>query len=252
MPAFLRLPDWSAVVEVALLTLLLYAALRPLRSLKFVRAAWAILAFLVVAQVAARQGFLSLWWVAENLGQFLPILLVIIFQKEIRNQIEGISLAGWFRGRMGGASDNETTAREIMAALRELRRARLGALVVLEGKTQLESVLGELGGVPVEARVSSGLLLSIFNRRSPLHDGAVIIKNGRVERAKVIVPLPPGGREASAFGTRHRAAMSATDGTDAVAIVVSEENQTVSISRAGQLRVGLDEARIEEILVESL
>ncbi|MCH7493088.1 DNA integrity scanning protein DisA nucleotide-binding domain protein [bacterium] len=245
--------DASAVVEVVLLTLLFFAILRPLRSVKLVRAAGAILAFLLVAQFAASLGLVSLWWVVENLGQFIPILLVIIFQKEIRNQIEGISLASWFRGRaLAGGGASASARKEIMAAMRELRRARLGALIVIEGRTDLESVLGELGGVAVEARVSTPLLMSIFHLRSPLHDGGVIIKNGRIAKAKVIIPLPAGGPGSVSYGTRHRAAMSATDGTDALALVVSEETQVISVSRAGQLQMGLDEARIEEMLGEAL
>ncbi len=242
--------SFKTVIETLFVTVLFYTVLRPLRSRKFLRIAWSIIAVVLLAELLEALGFLAVSWIIERAGVLLPILFVVLFQTEIRRSLEGISVKGWFKGSvLNSNEDAGILVSTVMGSLREFKRSRLGALLIFEGSDRLENILGELGGVELDSKVTIGLLKSIFQTQSPLHDGAVIIRSGRVRRAQVIIPLPPGGEEYKGYGTRHRAAQSSTGGTGALAIVVSEENQSVSISEGGQLKQNLSFERVEEELI---
>ncbi len=242
---------FKTVIETLFVTVLFYTVLRPLRSKKFLRIAWSIIAVVLLAKALEAMGFLAVSWIIERAGVLLPILFVVLFQTEIRRSLEGISVKGWFKGSvLSNTEDAGILVSTIMGSLREFKRSRLGALLIFEGTDRLENILGELGGVELDSKVTVGLLKSIFQIQSPLHDGAVVIRSGRVRKAQVIIPLPPGGAEYKGYGTRHRAAQSATGGTGALSIVVSEENQSVSISEGGQLKQNLSFERVEEELIK--
>lgn len=242
---------FKTVIETLFVTVLFYTVLRPLRSKKFLRIAWSIIAVVLLAKLLEAWGFLAVSWIIERAGVLLPILFVVLFQTEIRRSLEGISVKGWFKGSvLSNSEDAGILVSTMMGSLREFKRSRLGALLIFEGSDRLENILGELGGVELDSKVTVGLLKSIFQTQSPLHDGAVVIRAGRVRRAQVIIPLPPGGAEYKGYGTRHRAAQSSTGGTGALAIVVSEENQSISISEGGQLKQNLSFERVEEELIK--
>jgi len=242
---------FKTVIETLFVTVLFYTVLRPLRSKKFLRIAWSIIAVVLLAKALEAMGFLAVSWIIERAGVLLPILFVVLFQTEIRRSLEGISVKGWFKGSvLSNTEDAGILVSTIMGSLREFKRSRLGALLIFEGSDRLENILGELGGVELDSKATVGLLKSIFQIQSPLHDGAVVIRSGRVRKAQVIIPLPPGGSEYKGYGTRHRAAQSSTGGTGALSIVVSEENQSVSISEGGQLKQNLSFERVEEELIK--
>lgn len=246
------MPTGSIVLETLFLTGVIYWTLRPLKSAKFLRTFWTIMSVLVVAWFLQRGGWLSLMWLLGKAGLLLPILFVILFQNDIKTKMGGISLKGWLGGVVGGEDGKEEIVSTILGAIRELRRSRLGALFVFEGETSLSSVLGDLGGVSLNASLSIDLIKSIFHTHSPLHDGAVIIRKGRIKKAQVIIPLPAGGSGMAGFGTRHRAGKSASSGTDALSVILSEETGKVSLCMRGQIQEGIDLSTVQRILLEEL
>jgi diadenylate cyclase len=139
---------------------------------------------------------------------------------------------------------------EIVRATQTLAQKRIGALIVLERDTQLDDQVE--GGVTLDAGVSRELLVSLFLPYSPLHDGAVLIQNGRISRASVILPLSNRQDLPQDLGTRHRAALGLAAETDAVVLVVSEETAGISIVHAGEIRRAVDPARLRTSLREVL
>jgi diadenylate cyclase len=136
---------------------------------------------------------------------------------------------------------------EIAKASTELSKHKIGALIVIEREVGLKSYIES--GITVDAKVTSYLLISIFIPRSPLHDGAVVIQNGRVVAAGCVLPLPAEDRDfPKALGMRHRAAVGISEETDAVCVVVSEETGAVSVAHAGRLTHGLDEEALARTL----
>ena len=135
---------------------------------------------------------------------------------------------------------------ELLEAFFELARLKRGAIVAIQGEVGLDEYAET--GSPVDAPVSSQLLKTIFTPYTPMHDGAVIIKGGRIVTAGAILPLTQLPVQDKSLGTRHRAALGLSEETDAVVVVVSEETSRISVARGGRMEVGVDEARLREIL----
>ena len=187
----------------------------------------------LVSQVA---GLVTLQWIMNHFVQNIFLILVILFQNEIRR-----ALVQMGEGRPFFSSPpyaHISSLEEITKAAERLREARLGALIVIERNTPL----GEIHetGVRLDARVSEELLVSLFQPTSPLHDGAVIVDRDRVVSAGCFLPLDPTGKLAKELGTRHQAALSISRETDAVTVVISEEKGTISLAYEGRLLFSLD------------
>ena len=166
------------------------------------------------------------------------VALVVVFQPELRRALERIGRVGSF-GWLLSPSDRaatERTADEIAHAAALMSAQKIGALIVIERETGLEDTAES--GVMLHADLSSELLGTIFMPRSPLHDGAVIVRDDRILAAGALLPLTETSLQSERFGTRHRAALGITEGTDAVVVVVSEENGQMSlVERARIVRI---------------
>jgi diadenylate cyclase len=175
--------------------------------------------------------------------------LPIVFQPELRRALEQIGRGRFFRR---AAADDEAAAERLVeivaAAAFRLAREGLGALIVIEGRTGLREYVES--GTALDAKLSVELLLAIFNKQSPLHDGAVIVRDLLIEGAACFLPLSENQIVAERhLGTRHRAGIGLTEQADAVVVVVSEETRTVSVARAGRLSVRIDdEERLRKVL----
>jgi diadenylate cyclase len=144
----------------------------------------------------------------------------------------------------------ESVYDEIVLAVMTLATSRIGALIVIERSVSLHSVAES--GVRLDARISYDLLVTIFNPSTPLHDGAVIIRNEKISAASVFLPLTKNPEISRELGTRHRAAIGITEDTDAVVIVVSEETGIISFAESGQIRRNLDAATLRVLLLRSV
>ncbi len=185
-------------------------------------------------------------------GRFWPeaaLALVIILQPEIRQALAAI---GRLPGRRLAEPETRLAVEEVLRAAVALANRRIGALIVIERTQELLDAV-EVGSI-VDARVSKDLLISVFLPYSPLHDGAVILRGGRIAAAGCFLPLSaraPSG-EASGTGTRHRAAIGITEDSDAIAIVVSEESGAISLVADGEIERDLDAEALRRKLAASL
>jgi uncharacterized protein (TIGR00159 family) len=205
--------------------------------------------FVLIAALVASRVFelVTLRLILDNLLGPGVLIIVVLFQNDIRR-----ALARMGRGLFPSvpAEQESQVVEEVVRAAQTLSRRRIGALVVLERETGLDDQIE--AGTRVDAEVTKDLLVSIFVPTSPLHDGAVLIQNGRVSYAGSILPLTLKQELPEGLGTRHRAALGITEETDAVVIVVSEETSTISVVMAGEIVSGLDAPRLREALTEIL
>jgi len=241
---FLQRPaiGWSDALDIAIVSVLVYELLLLIRG---TRAAQMALSgsFLLALY------FLSQWlqletvnWVIRNLGAYVVIAIIVLFQSDIRRALAHFGRAPFFRYFDRGEQADETIE-ELVVAASTLAAKRIGAIVVLERQIGLRNYIE--GGIPLDAMVTYDLLASIFQPASPLHDGAVIVQGDRIAAAACFLPLSVNPRVSRDLGTRHRAALGLTEENDAVAIVVSEETGAISLARNGDLerRLTADDLR---------
>ena len=180
-----------------------------------------------------------------------PLALIIIFQPEIRNVLEQIGktqLLG--RHKVLTVDERERLVYEIVTAVEYLRKARIGALIVLERDISLANYIEK--AKKVYADLSSDLLISIFFPNNPLHDGGVIIQGNRISCAGAVFPTSNSSKVSKKFGTRHRAALGITEESDAISVVVSEETGRVSIAVKGELFYNLSIDDVRMMLIDEL
>jgi len=230
-------------LDIAFVSVALYLGIVALRSARAGPALGGI-GILVAAYLAARQVGMQLTaWLFQGFFAVLVIVLVVIFQSELRRLFERIAVVGLRRGRAHEA--HPQTADALVRSAIELARNREGALIVVCGHDPVERYVE--GGVLLGGRVSEALLLSLFEKHSPGHDGAVIVEGDQVVRFGAQLPLSSDFAQLRRRGTRHSAALGLAERCDAVCLVVSEERGQISIAREGVLR-GLEKP--EDVAVE--
>lgn len=234
-----------AVVDVLITTLVIYYILRLLRDSR----AWQLLKGLILiiafALAGSLAGLTTLGFILNNTISVLAIAFVIIFQPELRRALETVGRSSFVV--LGGP---ESPAKEgvihnmiesIVRACEQMSAAHTGALIIIERETRLTELLEQENVVTLDSTISSTILQQIFYTGSPLHDGAVLIRDGRIAGARIHVPLSDNYHLRRDYGTRHRAAVGASEIGDTIAIVVSEERGSISIAIEGRLFV-LDNA----------
>lgn len=232
MPSFL--PDIRVVdvLDVALVAALIYAVIVALRA---ARAGLAVagMGILVATSLAARWlGMQLTAWLLQGFLAVFVVVLVVVFQAELRGIFERIAAIGLRRGRETTPTVDATSA--IVRACAELARTRTGALIVVEGRDPLERHLS--GGTRLDGQLSDVLLLSLFDKNAPSHDGAVVVRGDRVRGFAAHLPLSADVAQLQRRGTRHAAALGLAERTDAFCIVVSEERGTLSLAHEARLR----------------
>ena len=223
---------WRDAVDILLVTLVIYRIFTLFRGTRAMQMLVGV-GVLVAASVAARQLELhSLGWLLDTLWSFWVVVLVVLFQPELRRALTTLGHAGALHALFGGAgAETLRVVDEIASVAGSLAERRIGALIVIERGTGLRQY-AELG-VALDALVSADLLTSLFLPYSPLHDGAAFIRDDRVVAAGCFLPLSRNSQLARQLGTRHRAALGVTEETDAVAVVVSEETGRLSLAVDG-------------------
>jgi uncharacterized protein (TIGR00159 family) len=190
---------------------------------------------------------LTLAWLLDNFLASAVLIIIVLFQADIRRALARVG-RGFFP-RLSERQESQIVE-EVVRACQTLSGRRNGALVVLERRTGLDDQIE--AGIPLDANVTKELITSIFAPTSPLHDGAVVIQNGRVSFAGSILPLTLRTDLPEGVGTRHRAAVGITEETDAVVIVVSEETGSISVVMGGEMIRGLDAPRLRVVLRDAL
>lgn len=194
--------------------------------------------------------FYTLNWILDTTMTVGVIAILIVFQPELRRALEYIGRSRFFTKsfvEIRGESLKEIFS-EIVDAVASLSRQKIGALIVIERETGLSEVAET--GTKIEGKVSSDLLINIFIPNTPLHDGAVIIKDDTIKAAGCFLPLTDNTSLSKDLGTRHRAALGISERSDCLAIVVSEETGSISIAENGSLARYLDTKTLEQILMD--
>ena len=247
---FSQLPPLTAaaVIEILILAFVIYHLLLLIKGAGTAQfLVWTVL--LAAVYYGAQWGQLQvITWLLGNLFPFLVFALVVLFQAEIRRWLARISRNPF------GASFSPFEARQvvedILMAVSRLCSQRIGALIVLERETALRTYTES--GIPLQAPLSHDLLVTIFQPKAPLHDGAVILRKDKVVAAACFLPLSVNPIWGTQLGTRHRAAVGITEETDAVAIAVSEETGTISLAVHGSIELDISTGRLTERLSEIL
>jgi uncharacterized protein (TIGR00159 family) len=236
------------VIDVLFLTLIAYYLYLWFRGTKALKALIGLLALGLVFTIARSWGLFLTTWVFQILWQVLIILLIILFQPEIRQVLERVNpftRQSWRKFPIQGH-----WAETLADACFRMSRRRIGALIVVERDDRVNELLS--GGVHVMGDPTPELLLSIFNKRAPLHDGAVIVRKGKVVSAANYLPLTTSDELPHHWGTRHRAAMGLSEKCDAWTIVVSEERGDVAMARNGVMGDIENADSLKETLIKDL
>lgn len=251
----LDFPDISMspvdIVEILIISFLFYYVLlwiKNTRAWNLFKGIMIILIFILIALIFHMNTIL---WLAENLLSVGLLALVIIFQPELRKALEnlgGKNLFGrWLNfGKTENDRFSDRTIEELIKASYAMGKVRTGALIVVEDEILLNEYVRT--GIDVDAIISSQLLINIFEKNTPLHDGAVIVRGDRVVSATCYLPLSDSLSLSKDLGTRHRAAVGISEVSDSLTIVVSEETGKVSVAMRGQIYHGVDADFLREKL----
>ena len=225
----------SDILDILIVSFLVYYLIRFVRQRRAGKLALGIFAILLVMWVSDFVGLNALNYILEMLFDVGLLALIIIFQPELRSALE--QMGGNFRNlkNIGEAqeSDEEKMIEEICLAAKDLSERRTGALIVLERGTRLGDEIRT--GVEVDAAVNHHLISNIFYNKAPLHDGAMIVRNGRIHSCGCFLPLTGNPSLPNELGTRHRAGLGISEISDAFVIIVSEETGNISIARDGEM-----------------
>lgn len=233
-----------AVIDVLVLTFIFYFILKIVRDSRAWQLLKGILLIVVLGLFSNLLGLTALGFLLTRTISIFAIAFVVIFQPELRRALETVGRSGFKVISIDeGSSESRSTQmiESIVQACSELAEKRTGALIVIERSTPLGDLEEQENAVTVDAAVSATMLKQIFYVGSPLHDGAIVIRNGRVTAARVHIPLSDNYHLRKDLGTRHRAAIGASEIGDTISIVVSEERGTISLCIEGRLYV-LDNA----------
>ena len=235
-------PIWDTI-DILVLTLAFYWLLLLIRGTRAVQILVGLLVLFALSLASELFDFSALGLILQNFLGSAVVIMVVLFQQDIRRALARVG-RGFFPNV--SAQQESQIVEEVIRAAQILAQKRVGALIVLERETGLDDQIE--AGQTVDAVVSKELLTSIFLPYSPLHDGAVIIQDGRMTSVGCILPLTLKTDLPEGVGTRHRAAVGITEETDAVVIVVSEETATISVVMAGEMMHGLDAPRLRVVL----
>jgi diadenylate cyclase len=244
LTTFLRRPPigWVDLADILVVSILIYEVLKLIRGTRAVQMAVGGL-FVVGLFYSSRWFHLdTVNWLIRNLFGYLVFAVIVLFQSDIRRALAHLGRAPFFRW-FAKPEAAEDSIEELVVAASMLSSQRIGAIIAVERQIGLRNYIE--GGIPLDARLTYDLILSIFQPKSPLHDGAVIVQEDRVAAAACFLPLTVNPKLGKELGSRHRAAIGLTEENDSVAIVVSEETGALSIVADGQIERGVtvDELR---------
>jgi diadenylate cyclase len=238
---------WWDVLDIAIVSLLIYEFLKLIRGTRAVQMAVGSLLVILLFYLSQLAPLQTLNWLIRNVLLYLAFAAIVIFQSDIRRGLAHLGQAPFFRYFYRQEAADETIE-EVVVAATMLAQQRIGAIVAIEREIGLRNYIES--GIPLDATLTYDLLVTIFRPGSPLHDGAVILQEGRIAAAACFLPLTVNPRLSRDLGPRHRAAIGLTEESDAVAVVVSEESGQISIALDGEIERALTPDALRERLRE--
>jgi diadenylate cyclase len=236
--SFARRPPigWWDVLDILVVSLIIYETLKLIRGTRAVQMALGAGVFVALFYASRWSHLGTVNWLVRNLAGYVVIAVIVLFQSDIRRALAHLGRAPFFR-YLAKSESKEESIEELVVAAGMLSTQRVGAIIAIERQIGLRSYVE--GGIPLDAVLTYDLLLSIFQKTSPLHDGAVIIQEDRIAAAACFLPLTINPKLSKELGSRHRAAIGLTEENDAVAVVVSEETGAMSVVADGRIERGL-------------
>ena len=243
----IRIRDIIEILIVAFAFYKLFMLIRETRAEQLIKG---ILVLFIATKVSEWLELYTVYWILDKTMTVGVIAILIVFQPELRRGLEYIGRSRFFTKSFVEIEDESLNKimDEIVDAVASLARQKIGALIVMERETGLNEVVET--GTKIEGKVSSGLLINIFIPNTPLHDGAVVIKEDTVKAAGCFLPLTENASLSKELGTRHRAALGISERSDCIAIVVSEETGAISVAENGSLSRYLDVKTLKQILMD--
>lgn len=251
IPAFLFTVRLRDILDIAIVAYLFYMLSKFVRETRAGTLIKGIILLLIFTWVSNLLQLNTINYLLRNLMQFAFIAFIVIFQPELRRALEKVGRTNF--SSLFTQEDNDAAehiANEIAAAAVALSSRRIGALLVLERKTKIGDIVRT--GCELNSDISSELLINIFIPNTPLHDGAVIIRNNKIVAARCILPLTQNETLSREFGTRHRAALGLSEGSDAAIIVVSEETGKISFTLNGNMSRNYTEETLKKVIIKVL
>jgi diadenylate cyclase len=239
------------IVDILLVSVLIYYFLLLIQGTRAVQILQGVLILLVILLLSYYFKFRTIYWLLHYLIMGIIVALPIVFQPELRRALGLIGRRGMLSGSLGKLGKEALTKMvdEICWTVSILSQTKTGAIIVLERETGLEEFIET--GIRVNADVSSKLLLSIFMPKSPLHDGAVIVRGDKVVAANCYLPLSSDMHHYAEMnhGTRHRAGLGLSEETDALIIIVSEETGKITLAKEAKFIKNMDEEKLKKVLI---
>ena len=224
--------SWGDLLDIALVAIIIYEILKLIRGTRAVQMAIGAGVFVAMFYLSEWTNLQTVNWLIRSLAGYVVVAVIVLFQSDIRRGLAHLGRAPFFR-YLAKAESKEESIEELVVAATMLSAQRTGAIIAIERQIGLRSYAE--GGIPLDAVITYDLLLSIFQPKSPLHDGAVIVQEDRVAAAACFLPLTVNPKLGKELGSRHRAAIGLTEENDAVAVVISEETGSISIVVDGQI-----------------
>ena len=247
LTGLLRRPPvgWWDLLDIAIVSIIFYEFLKLIRGTRAVQMAAGSLLLVGLFYISRLAPLQTLNWMIRNMLVYVAFAAIVIFQSDIRRALAHFGQAPFFRYFNRQEAANETIE-ELVVAATMLSSQRIGAIIAIEREIGLRNYIES--GIPLDATLTYDLIVTIFQPKSPLHDGAVILQEDRIAAAACFLPLTVNPRVSRELGTRHRAAIGLTEENDAVAIVVSEERGQIALAINGRIDRGLSPDELRERL----
>src|SRR5438874_3662553 len=245
--SILRRPPvgWWDLLDIAIVSFLIYEFLKLIRGTRAVQMGVGTLIIVALFYVSRLAPLQTVNWLIRNMLLYVAFAAIVIFQSDIRRALAHFGQAPFFR-YFSRQEEADETVEEVVVAATMLSQQKVGAIVAIEREIGLRNYIES--GIPLDAALTYDLLVTIFRPGSPLHDGAVILQEGRIAAAACFLPLTVNPRLSRDLGTRHRAAIGLTEESDAAAVVISEETGQIAIALDGNIERALTPDELRERL----
>jgi len=248
---FIKIINPINLLDIAIVSFVIYKLMMILRGTRAVQLIKGLVVLLMATVASELLGLKSINWLLEKAQTVFFIAIPIVFQPELRRALEQLG-----RGKLFVPSgylaeeDKEKLVNEMVRAIKIMAKRKIGALIIMERQTGLADFVET--GIKVDALVSGEMLINIFVPKTPLHDGAVIVRRDRIVAASCFLPLSENPNLSKELGTRHRAGLGISEVSDGIAIIVSEETGVISVAEDGKLTRYLDEVTLKELILSRI
>ncbi|NLI92041.1 MAG: TIGR00159 family protein [Peptococcaceae bacterium] len=239
---------WQSILDIAIVAVIIYQILMLIKGTRAVQLLKGLFILLIASVLSRQLNLTTLAWILDKVWQMLLVALPVVFQPELRRALEQLGRGKFIIMHPGttGTEEIKKLIEELVKCSQVLAQSRIGALIVIEKNTGIQEFVDT--GVKIDGVVSSEFLINLFIPKSPLHDGAVIIRGDRVAAAGCFLPLTQDNRLQKDLGTRHRAALGLSEVSDALILIISEETGVISAAQNGNLIRFLDEKSLRDLL----